>query len=360
MKDYKMQTPEGVRDYCDSEMIIKDEIASRLKKLYQSYGYNLIETPSFEYLDVFNEESIQNTNIYSFVNRNGEILALRSDMTKSISRVIASKPYKRLCYQSNIFRYTTQYHGMQNEFTQCGIELIDDGVKADAEVIRLAVMSLKQIEAKNFTIHIGDTTFVKSIIDNLKNPKRAYEAIKRCDGVMLEEVLTESNEGDLVDIVLELTSRVGKIDLLKRLQEIFPNNETLNNLERIYNYLGEYQEYIYFDFSLISYGDYYNGVRFQGFVKGVGEAVLNGGRYITKKSSIGFGININQLIDRVNLKVRKKTAVIGYLDEYVNEAYKMADKLIEDNYVVCMSKASRLDEINETADLVVFVDKEVM
>lgn len=359
MKDYTMQTPEGVRDYCDNEMVFKDEIANRLKKLYQSFDYKLIETPSFEFLDVFNNGVIQNNNVYSFINRQGEILALRSDMTKSISRVIANKPYRRLCYQANIFRYKGLYHATENEFTQCGIELIEDSVKADAEAIILAIKSFIEIGITNFTIHIGYTSFVKSIIDNLKNPEKAYEAIKNSDGVMLESILRESNEDDLYEIILELVARVGKIDLLKKLQNHFPNNEYLNRLETIYNYLGEFKKYVSFDFSLISYGDYYDGVRFEGFVKGVGEAVLTGGRYITKKSSVGFGININQLIDKVNYKNNKKRAIIGYLDQYANIAYEKAFSLIEEGYIVKMSDKNSLEDIKEEADLVLFFDKEV-
>lgn len=357
MKDYAMQTPEGVRDYCDNEMIYKDEIASRLKKLYQSFDYKLIETPSFEYLDVFNNNTIQNNNVYQLINRQGEILALRYDMTKSISRVIANKPYKRLCYQANIFRYKGLYHASENEFTQCGIELIEDSVKADAEAIILAIKSFLEIGVSNFTIHIGYTSFVKSIIDNLKNPNKAYEAIKKSDGVLLEEALKESNEDDLYDIILELVARIGKIDLLKKLQSYFPNNKDLIRLETIYNYLGEYKKYVSFDFSLISYEDYYDGVRFEGFVKGVGEAVLTGGRYITKKSSVGFGININQLIDKVNYSLDKKLAIIGFMDEYASNAYEKAFELIKEGYTVKMSDKNSLKDINEPADLILFFDE---
>ena len=53
MKNYKLHTSEGVRDFLGNELLVKKEIERRLTKLFKSYGYNLVETPTFEYLDVY-------------------------------------------------------------------------------------------------------------------------------------------------------------------------------------------------------------------------------------------------------------------------------------------------------------------
>ncbi|MDR3259681.1 MAG: ATP phosphoribosyltransferase regulatory subunit [Fusobacteriaceae bacterium] len=349
MNTYRKKLPEGVRDYCDIDMIKKDFISTKLKNLYINYGYSLIETPTFEYIDVFNNNFIQNQNLYTLINRSGEILALRADMTKVVSRILSNTDYKRLCYVTNIYRYPKQYRGKLHEFTQAGIELMgNETVKSDVEAIRLAIMSLQEIGIKKFSIHIGSSDFIKSILNLSSNIAMTIEAIKNSDGVTLEKNLTGSVSSDTVDVILELTSRVGKYELLEKIIKKFPDNHSLKRLAEIYKYLKEYDEYINFDFSLLSYGDYYNGVTFQAFVKGIGQAVIAGGRYtedVNNKSisSVGFGIEINPLISKIELEKSVKRVLIAY-DENAKSAYEKAAQMSKDGYTIIMSSANSLEE----------------
>jgi ATP phosphoribosyltransferase regulatory subunit len=173
------------------------------------------------------------------------------------------------------------------------------------------------------------------------------EAIKNSDGVTLEKNLTGSVSSDTVDVILELTSRVGKYELLEKIIEKFPDNNSLKRLAEIYQYLKEYDEYINFDFSLLSYGDYYNGVTFQAFVKGIGQAVIAGGRYtedVNNKSisSVGFGIEVNSLISKIELEKNIKKVLIAY-DTNAKSAYEKAAQMSKDGYMVTMSSANSLE-----------------
>lgn len=367
MTKYEYLTPEGVRDYIDLDMQKKEYISNTLKDLYQSFGYSLIETPSFEYLDVFSDSKIQNPGLYTFINRNNELLALRADMTKSLARVIAKKPSKRLCYSTNIYRYPKEYQGRLHEFSQAGIELMDiDSIKADVEAIRLAIMSMERLGIDNFSIHIGSTRFIETILSLTNNKNDVLEAINNNDGVTLNEMLLKSVSKDLSNIILELSSRVGKIDLLERIIEKFPDNKDLLRLKEIYYMLIDYSKYISFDFSLLSYGTYYDGITFKGFVKGVGDAVLSGGRYVElvkdkNISSVGFGIEINSLISKVKYENNKKHALIGYKNN-ASKAYLKANELINNGYIVRMSSANNIEELKECIELedyVIFVDEEI-
>lgn len=93
MKKYSLHIPEGVKDYIGEEAYMKNKIEKCVKELFVSYSYHLIETPTFEYLDVFTrgDDTCQDPRLYKWINRQGEIVALRSDMTKSIARVVASQ-----------------------------------------------------------------------------------------------------------------------------------------------------------------------------------------------------------------------------------------------------------------------------
>ncbi|MDR1834251.1 MAG: ATP phosphoribosyltransferase regulatory subunit [Fusobacteriaceae bacterium] len=355
MNNYRKMLPEGVRDYCDSDMMKKDFIATTLKNLYIRYGYSLLETPTWEYVDVFNDNCIQNPNLYTLTNRNGEILALRSDMTKSVSRVLSNMDCKRLCYVTNIYRYPRQYAGKLHEFTQAGIELTDtDTVKADVEAIRLAILSLREIGLEKFSIHIGSSDFLKSILNISGNTELALEAIRNSDGVTLENCLKGNVPGDTLDMILELTSRVGKYELLEKITRKFPEDPSLKRLSEIYDNVRDYDNYINFDFSLLSYWDYYSGVTFQAFVKGVGRAVISGGRYtedINHKtiSSVGFGMEINPLIGKIDLKNGKKHILIAYGGN-AGVAWEKADRLVKEGKIVTVSGADTMEEARAEAE----------
>ena len=77
----KLHTPEGVKDYLPSECILKTKIENNVSKVFKSFGYVPVKSPTFEYSDVFdNKGSVSDKNLYRFVDRDGSILTLRSDM----------------------------------------------------------------------------------------------------------------------------------------------------------------------------------------------------------------------------------------------------------------------------------------
>ena len=134
MSIFNYKTPIGFKDYILKDMEKKNKIESYLKELFLSSGYNLIETPSLEYIDVFTN-NVQDTSLYKLINKEGETLVLRNDITKSIARVVLTETKdmsfpQRFCYISNIFRYKKALSAMQHEFTQAGIELIGTEVKS--------------------------------------------------------------------------------------------------------------------------------------------------------------------------------------------------------------------------------------
>ena len=150
VRNQLLHTPEGVRDIyndeCERKIILEDKLLEVLK----SYGYHPIQTPTFEFFDIFGKEigTTPSKDLYKFFDREGNTLVLRPDMTPSIARC-AAKYYMedavpiRLCYTGNTFINNNSYQGRLKERTQSGAELIGNGsVDADAEMLALAVQLL--------------------------------------------------------------------------------------------------------------------------------------------------------------------------------------------------------------------------
>ena len=324
MKNYTLHLPEGVYDSLWKEASKKDDLKSTIKNIFKAYSYNLIETPTFEYLDVFTigEESMQRSDIYKWVNRQGELVAMRNDNTRAIARVFATQnkhlPFpQRYCYIANCFRYPKRYQGKMHEFTQAGVELIGDcSVQSDVEIIKIAIESLLATGIEDFTIHIGSTQFLSCILHDVGLPdeeqKQVYQSIQNKDAVNLRAILKRNNANEeMLEAIFYLVQRVGKVDILQEVKNKITSDQSqkaLTYLEDIYCLLEDYglTEYVRFDFSILSYGHYYTNMMFQGFASGIGSAVVEGGRYDTllckfgtDAPAVGFGINIDLLLQKL-------------------------------------------------------------
>lgn len=171
--EQKLHTPEGVRDIYNKECEIKLALQKKLSTVLHLYGYQDIQTPTFEYYDVFRKEigSISTRELYKFFDRDGNILALRPDITPSVARAAATlfegedMPI-RLCYAGNTFINHTSYQGRLKENTQLGAELIGlDSIEADAEMLAMVVDGLKQTGLKEFQVNIGHVDFIQSLLE---------------------------------------------------------------------------------------------------------------------------------------------------------------------------------------------------
>ncbi len=326
MKNYRLQTTDGVRDYLGNDVITKKIIENKTLDFLLSYGYQLIKTPTFEYVDVFKagKDVHQQPELYNLINRQGEFLALRSDMTASIARVVATKDNndivpKKYCYLENTFRYPVSYQGKSHEFTQAGIELI--GIKsfnADVEVIKILVNTLKENDIDKFTIHIGSSKFIDTLFQSLNLSYEEYKEISNIienkDFVSLESyLLSKKIDNELIELITYLMRSAGRISFLERLETKIKDKKIKNiikELEELYLKLVEVglKDYIVFDFSIYAYAKYYTGILFQVFADGLGKALAVGGRYdnLLKEfgclyPAVGFGLDIDSLCELVKI-----------------------------------------------------------
>ena len=172
MNSKLLHTPVGVRDIYGAEYESKLNLQSNIHNIFKSYGYCDIQTPTFEFFDIFNKErgSVASKNLYKFFDREGNTLVLRPDMTPSIARS-ATKYYLdeempiRLCYLGSAFINNSEYQGKLKEFTQMGCELIgDNSSDCDTEIIAMVIESLTAANLTEFQIEIGQVDFFRGLI----------------------------------------------------------------------------------------------------------------------------------------------------------------------------------------------------
>ena len=170
-------------------MLVKKEIEHKVLDIFKHHGFELIKTPTLEYLDVFSKDGLQKPDLYNLINRQGELLALCNDMTSSIARFVCSNvslPFgiKKYCYIQDTFRYPRLYQGKHHQFLQAGVELIgDNGALADASIIHLASSCLKGCNVNDFTIHLGSSSFLSHLLNvfKIKDTNKFYELMDNKD-----------------------------------------------------------------------------------------------------------------------------------------------------------------------------------
>ena len=292
-----LHTPEGVRDIYNVECGKKLALEGRLKKVFHLYGYHDIQTPTFEYFDVFRKEigTIPSKELYKFFDKEGNTLVLRPDITPSIARAAATLFQDenlpiRLCYTGNTFINHSSYQGRLKESTQMGAELIgDDSVEADAEMLALVIESMLTIGLKEFQLNLGDVDYFQSLIEdaNLDEDaeERVRELINNRNYFGVEEFLDSIQvKRSSKEAFAALNEMVGGVEILAKARNLAPNSKgvmAIKRLEKIYDTLKLYgvEKFVTFDLSMTGTYGYYTGIIFRGYTFGTGDAVVKGGRY---------------------------------------------------------------------------------
>lgn len=362
MEKKLLHTPEGVRDIYNTECENKLYLQEQIHRTLKLYGYNDIQTPTFEFFDIFNKEkgSAPSKNLYKFFDREGNTLVLRPDMTPSIARAYAKYYMEdnmpiRFCYMGNTFINNAEHQGKLKETTHIGAELIGDNKSdADAETIALTIDALLKVGLKEFQIEIGHADYFKGLIEASKVDEEtaAYlrELLSNKNYFGVEEIVSSLNiDNNIKEAFIKLPEFVGSIEVIKKAKETVSVNKLVENaldrLEKVYNILKVYgyEKYISFDLGIVSDYQYYTGIVFSGYTYGTGDAIVKGGRYddllkqFGKNSpSIGFCIYIDNLLiamERQKLEIGGVSLkqVVLYDNISSKAAIELAFKLRNDN-----------------------------
>lgn len=356
-----LHTPEGVRDIYNAEYEKKVILENDLCRILKNYGYHAIQTPTFEFFDIFGKEigTTPSNELYKFFDREGNTLVLRPDMTPSIARA-AAKYFMgedmpiRLSYIGNTFINNSSYQGRLKESTQLGAELIGDGtVQADAEILAMVVESLRAAGLKEFQIGVGHANYFQGLLEAAGIGEEDAEVLKNLilnkNFFGVEEFVDEL---DLSDGLKKLFSLLGSLDAsaaelkaARKLAKDYPLiAEALDNLTALSDLLALYgiTHYVSIELGIISTYQYYTGIIFAGYTFGSGEAIVKGGRYdklLTyfgkDAASIGFTIVIDQLLaalsrQKIEIPLSNRGMLVVYTLPNQAAAIQMAKALRDD------------------------------
>ncbi|ASW43797.1 ATP phosphoribosyltransferase regulatory subunit [Clostridium isatidis] len=364
--------PDGTRDITNEECIIKQRIIKNINKIFDSWGYKEVITPTIEFYETFKYDNsgLKEENMYKFFDNKGRILVLRPDMTVPVARVVATKlkdtkGISRLRYQANVFRVYEELAGMRNEYTDCGIELFSKEKNfSDLETLIIAIETLTSIGVKDFKLEIGDVNFFKSALEQLN--------ISQEDSLSLAELVEKKRLKSLSDFLNNLSIDYDKKKFFMELPLIFGSGKELLDkyeeisftskmkasvkyLKSLYGKLEKlgYESCVSFDLGIIPRLNYYTGIIFRGFIQGSGNFVLSGGRYdeLMKDfgqdlKAIGFSINIDELIQLMDIsKYYKEGYKILFNEAKEIEALNKSIELRKKGYIVEIIPSKKVDDI---------------
>ena len=299
--------PKGVRVLSPPEAARLRWVEKKLISVFQRWGFREVLTPTFEYLEVFAHgagDGVQGK-AFKFVDRQtGLLLALRSDLTPQVARMVAATMQHhplplRLAYSASVFRHEEPQAGRQREFFQAGVELIgSDRPEADAEMISMAVEGCQEAGLRYFQIDVGQVEYLRGMLNAL-NPspelrRKILSALRRKDAVELELTLRPLPvEARLKDGILNLTTLYGGEAVLEQAKVWAVTEQSrlaLENLIQVYQVLKAYglAEHIIIDLGETYAFDYHTGVVFQVFTESLGYPIGGGGRYDNLIGQFGY------------------------------------------------------------------------
>ena len=290
--------PKGVRVFTPAETAQRRVVEEKLLSVFRRWGFREIITPTFEYLEVFEQPTGEaaDDQIFKFVDRQtGRLLALRVDLTSQVARMVATSLRQaplplRLAYAATVFRYLEPRAGRQREFEQIGVELIGlDLPEADAELIAMAVEGCQAVGLPAFQIDVGQVEVVRGLLNALQpaaaHRSRLVSAIRRKDPLELEHLLAEiPADLGLKEAIAALPRLYGGREILDRAAALAlppASRAALANLSEVVTILENYglADRVILDLAETHAFEYYTGVVFGAFARGLGYQLASGGRY---------------------------------------------------------------------------------
>lgn len=300
------EIPKGLRDLLPDDVAVQRGMEQKAARLFASYGYREVVTPTFEFLEVVESGTGGDIrkDLFLFMDREGGILCLRPEMTVSIARLAATHMQdqdfpQRLYYMCNVFRHVQPQRAQYREFWQLGIELLGaSGTWADAEVITIAAKTMREMGLNDFKISLNQIAIFNSLLQdsglNDEDQNRIRHLVERKDLVELSRMLEGLDLNDEVKESIALMPVLhGGLEVLNQIPYAEHNrqaSEAVRELEKVYQALKSCGviEHIVLDLGVLRGLDYYTGVVFEGYSPDLGYGLLGGGRYDNLMGHFGF------------------------------------------------------------------------
>lgn len=295
------QPYKGTRDYYPQDKRVQNYIFQTWRRVAEQYGYEEYATPLLEPLEVYAAKSgdeIVNDQTYTFMDRGGRQVAIRPEMTPSVSRLVAQRRQElaypaRLYSIANFMRYERPQRGREREFWQLNVDMFGvEGAKADAEIITMGSDMLKSFGASEsmFTIKVNN----RQLIQQMMSEYLGLDALQSEQMIRLfdrrSKIEPEDFRTQALAIFDDLAAQDGlvKIEALigaKTIEDLPPELLTLEAMAEVRQLFAILSENgiknAVFDITLMRGLDYYTGTVFEFFDTDPenNRSLFGGGRY---------------------------------------------------------------------------------
>jgi ATP phosphoribosyltransferase regulatory subunit len=304
--------PSGTRDVLPDEMRELRAITESLRAVFESSGYGEVYTPAIEHESVLRQSGGAAEPAYRVFDDHGDVLALRSDMTVPIARVVATRyptadPPLRFCYFAHAYRGVRPHRGQMREFLQAGIELIGSPAPAGtAEALTVMCAALEATGLQTFRIGLGDASLYPALMESFDVPVEARErllaALADRNFVALEHEIAGL---ELAPDAAALLARVPQMRGGPGVLEVpaGPVADAVAGLRRVLELLAPaVAERVIFDLGLARGLGYYTGAVFDVYDPALGVPIGGGGRYDDllgrfgrAMPAVGFALGVDRL-----------------------------------------------------------------
>ncbi len=334
-KDMNIQTLKGFRDFLPKDVKKRQFVLETLKKVFESYGFEPLETPALEYEEVltgkYGDEGEKL--MYKFTDLGGRKVALRYDQTVPLARVVAQYqnelpiPFKRYQIQP-VWRAENTQKGRYREFLQVDIDTVGSSSSlADAEIIACTLDSCRKLglEAE---IWVNDRT----IFNELKLTKKQTRILDKLEKIGPQGIFKQWQEVGIKN-PKETYNKILQSPSTARLNEIFKYLEAKNF---------KFQNDFKFVPNLARGLDYYTSTIYELKIKNGGlESIGGGGRYDnligtfanSGISAVGFSFGFDRLIEELSIKgllqdqEKIKSFLVTTYPGYIDRSVKIAKEL---------------------------------
>ena len=336
----KFYTPDGFNDTLPSVCAFKKDAESKLRRLFSLHGYEEIETPGYEYCDIYTKpDFVKEEDLYKLTDSKGRLLCARYDGTIPAARYAATLAKDRLplrlSYIENMYRFNQTGGGKQSEFTQAGAELMGiTGSDSDAEIIAMAIRSALEVGVEDLQVSIGQVGLFEGAVKQMGLDEETALSVRNAiiakDSVTIDRTAKEKGLSDSDrNILLMFAESSGDTNILASIKDSFTEKTALDaikNLEEILEALEDYgyTKYVSVDLGLLGSEGYYTGVIFKGYTYEVGFPIIGGGRYDRTvgvfgrdMECVGFSLGLSLAITalmRQGLELENPAAeaIVGY------------------------------------------------
>ncbi len=317
MPHHNLHLPQGTEAFFLEEAYVHRKLVRAFEDLCELWAYLPVQTPVYDFYELYRglNDRRRESSTYRLVDRAGDLLVLRSDITLFLARQMglvlepADLPV-RVYYGDTILRHEDVHDISRNEFFQVGAELIGaTGPDADAEIVMLLFDALDQWGATDVVVHIGH----RALLSEHDHRDRLAPAVAHRDWPTVRKVLREEGlPEDRCDVLVELYRFIGSPDELTRLTSGRPDlasgvRDAIDHLLYLtseFAALG-YADRVRIDLSEVGSQAYHSGIVFQAYAPDTSDAIASGGRYDGllghfgfDAPSVGFSVMLRRLQSR--------------------------------------------------------------